>query len=153
MRQNRLRAGARYLSIAAMCAITATACGSIASTGSSGAGSGSGSGAGAAAPAKAPKVSLDIKVTGHPGAKPVRWTLRCDPAGGTHPDPAAACRVLLRAKNPFAPLPGHIMCPMIRVGSKTATVTGTWFGKKVHSVLADGGCTLQRWAEFGQIFN
>ena len=146
----RARAGARYFLIAAMCAVTATACGSAA------AGSGPAAGAGAAggtAAARAAKISLDMTVTAKPGAKPVHWTLRCDPVGGTHPDPAAACRELLAAGFPFGPLRAHVMCPMIRVGAKTATVTGTWFGKKVDSVLVDGGCMIARWREIGQVFN
>ena len=150
MRQDiaRARTGARYLLIAAMCAVTATACGSVAAGSGSAAGSASGT-----ATASAPKVSLDITVTSKPGAKPKHLTLRCDPAGGTHPDPAAACRVLLAAKSPFAPVGKHIMCPMILVGTKTATVKGTWFGTKVNSVLVDGGCTLARWTKIGQVFN
>jgi hypothetical protein len=141
----RARTGARYFLIAAMCAVTATACGSVAA--------GSSSAAGAGASASPPKVSLDITVTGQPGVKPKHWTLQCDPPGGTHPDPAAACRVLLAAKAPFAPVRKHLVCPMILVGTKTATVKGTFMGKKVDSVLVDGGCTLPRWTEIGQIFN
>jgi hypothetical protein len=141
----RARTGARYFLIAAMCAVTATACGSVAAGSSSAGGSG--------ASASPPKVSLDITVTGQPGAKPKHWTLQCDPPGGTHPDPAAACRVLLAAKAPFAPVSKHLVCPMILVGTKTATVKGTFMGKKVDSVLVDGGCTLARWTEIGQIFN
>jgi hypothetical protein len=145
MRPNTLaaRVSARYFLIAAICVITATACGSVAAPG-----------AGGGAIAKpAPKGSLELTVTSHPGAVPVHWTLRCDPAGGTHPDPAAACRALLAVKDPFAPLPKHIMCPMIQVGAKTATVTGRWFGKNVNLTLTDGGCSLGRWIEFGKIFN
>ena len=150
MKQDMLRArkGARYLLIAAMCAVTATACGSVAAGSSSAAGAGT-----SGTTASAPKVSLDITVTGKPGTRPEHWTLRCDPPGGTHPDPAAACRVLLAAKSPFAPLVKHVECPMILASSKKATIKGTWFGKKVDSVLVDGGCTMARWTKIGQIFN
>jgi Subtilisin inhibitor-like len=146
----RARTGARYLLIAAMCAITATACGSVRAGSGSAAGSGSG---GTSASASAPKVSLDITVVKKPGAKPQHWTLQCDPPGGTHPDPAGACKALLAAKSPFAPLRKHIECPMIRIGSETATIKGVWFGKKVDSVLTDGGCAMARWTKIGQIFN
>jgi hypothetical protein len=135
------RAGARSVLIAALCVTAAAGCGSIAAPGS-----------GAAGQAK-PRVSLDLTVTRYPGAVPVHWTLRCDPAGGTHPDPAAACRVLLAAKNPFAPVPKDVMCPMIVVNPRKATVTGTWFGKGVSLTLTDGGCTLGRWNQLGKIFN
>ncbi len=149
----RARTGARYLLIAAMCAITATACGSVkAGSGSGSAGSGSGA-ASASTKAHKPKVSLDMTVILKPGAKPQRWTLQCDPPGGTHPDPAGACRVLLAAKNPFAPIIKHVQCPMILASSERAIIKGWWFGKRVDMVMTDGGCSLARWSKIGQIFN
>lgn len=138
----RVRNGARYLLIAAICAAAATACGSKPAP----AGAGS-------APAPAPKVSLDITVSTTPSAPTKHWTLQCEPSGGTHPDPAAACAVLLKAKNPFAPLPKGIMCPMIRVGTKTAIIKGTYLGKHVDIKLSPGGCQLAQWEKIGQIFN
>jgi Subtilisin inhibitor-like len=127
--------------IAAACAGLVTACGSQAAPGSP-----------AASPKPAPKVSLDIRVSGV-GSTARHWTLQCDPAGGTHPDPAAACQVLLKAKNPFAPVPKGIMCPMIIVGAKRAVVKGTYFGQHVNTTFTQGGCQLARWAKIGQIFN
>ena len=96
------RSGAGYLLPAILCVITAAACGSVASTNS-------------APKPSAPqaKVSLTVVVTPTPGASPKRWTLRCEPTGGTDPDPKAACRELLAAKNPFARSRAAIMCPMI----------------------------------------
>ena len=136
----RARTGARYLLtplIAAACASAVTACGSTP----------------AASPAAAAKVSLDITVTTTPGAPTKHWTLRCDPAGGSHPDPAAACAVLLKAKAPFAAPAKGIMCPMIRVGTKTAIVKGTYFGRHVDTTFMPGGCGLPLWHEIGAIFN
>jgi hypothetical protein len=133
----KVRAGARCFLIAAVCA-AATACASAAPSG-------------AAAPA--PKVSLEITVSTTPGAPARHWTLRCDPAGGTHPHPAAACAVLLKAKSPFAPPPKGIMCPMIRVGAKTARIKGSYFGRQVDTTLTEGGCETAQWAQIGQIFN
>jgi hypothetical protein len=142
----RVRAGARCFLvaflIAAVCA-AATACGSAPAP--------SGAAAGVAMPA--PKVSLEITVSTTPGAPAQHWTLRCDPAGGTHPHPAAACAVLLKAKNPFAPLPKGIMCPMIRVGAKTARIKGSYFGRQIDTTLTEGGCQMAQWAQIGQIFN
>lgn len=140
------RKSARYFLIAALCVTAATACGSVAAPGAAAA-------SGGGTVAKTPQGSLNVTVTSHPGAQPVQRTLRCDPAGGTLPDPAAACRVLLAVKDPFSALPRHVMCPMIQVGAKTATVTGRWFGKDVKLTLTDGGCGLGRWLEFGKIFN
>jgi hypothetical protein len=136
----RARTGARYLLaplIAAACASAVTACGSTPA---------------ASAPAPA-KVSLDITVSSTPGAPSKHWTLRCDPAGGSHPDPAAACAVLLKAKAPFAAPSKGIMCPMIRVGTKTAVVKGTYFGRHVDTTFMPGGCGLPVWHQIGAIFN
>ena len=139
------RAGARSILIAAACAATVTACGTQAAGGSAASAH--------AAGAHAAKVSLTIQVTGKPGAKPERWTLRCDPAGGTHPDPQAACNVLLHAKSPFAAVPDHVMCPMILAGTKTATIKGTWFGKHIDTSFDRSGCGMLRWRKIGQIFS
>ncbi len=140
------RTAAWYLLIAAACAIVVTACGSATAPGSSPA-------SGSPPASTPPKISLDIKVSHGPGTPVRHWTLRCQPAGGTDPDPARACRVLMRAKAPFAPLPRGIMCPMIVAGTKVATVSGTWYGKPVNVTMNQGGCWLSRWAEVGQIFN
>jgi hypothetical protein len=142
-----LRAGGRSILIAAACAATVTACGSAHSAGTAA--------GGAAASAHAARVSLSIQVAGKPGAKLEHWTLRCEPAGGTHPDPQAACGVLLHAKTPFAAVPDHVMCPMIVAGTQTqtATVKGTWFGKHIDTIFNRSGCGLLRWQKIGQIFN
>jgi hypothetical protein len=132
------RSGARYLLPAILCVVTAAACGSATSTSS---------------PAKpAAKVSLTVVVTPRPGATPKRWTLRCDPTGGTHPDAQAACRDLLRAKNPFAPIPHGFMCPMIVAGPQKATISGIFFGQHVASNFSKIGCAGARWAKLGEVF-
>jgi Subtilisin inhibitor-like len=132
----RARSGARYLLIAAVCAAAATACGTAAAP------------AGSPAPAK---VSLDIKVSGGSGGAH-NWTLLCDPAGGTHPNPAAACTVLLKAKDPFAPAPRGLMCPMIAASARVATVTGIYFGQHINTTITEGGCDGARWTRIGQLF-
>lgn len=142
------RAGSlRYVLIAAACAAALTACGSAAS--SSGGSPSSGGDPGAAAP----KVSLTITVTGTPGSPARHWTLTCDPAGGTHPDPAAACAALLRAKGPSYAQPKGLMCPMILASARVATIQGTYYGQPVHSTIRDGGCTMSKWAQLGQVIN
>ncbi|MDX6332859.1 MAG: hypothetical protein QOG05_199 [Streptosporangiaceae bacterium] len=140
-------AGARYCLIAAVCAAAATACGTPHAASPA-----SRAGAGQPAAARPAAVSLVIKVTGA-GAPPRGWTLRCDPVGGTHPDAPNACRVLLHAKNPFAPMPRGPMCPVRAIGARTATVTGTWFGHPVDAVFIQNGCGLPRWTKIRQIFN
>jgi len=143
----RVPAGARYFLIAAVCAAAATACGSLHASSPA-----SPAAAGQTAAVRPAAVSLVIKVTG-PGAPPRRWTLRCDPVGGTHPDAAKACRILLHAKNPFAPIPRGPMCPVNAIGTRTATVKGTWFGYPVDATFIQSGCGLPRWTKISQIFN
>jgi len=140
----RLRLVAGAAVVAAVVAVAG--CGLASSTGAPGTGAGS-------PPTQAAKVSLTITVTNGPGSKPVHWTLRCDPAGGTHPDPARTCGMLLAVKNPFAPRPIHVMCPMIMESSRQAVVTGTWFGRPVNRVVIDGGCDLGLWSKIGPIFS
>jgi hypothetical protein len=147
------RARARVVTSAAACAaavaLTVAGCGSVAAPGAAGP-----AGAGGTA-AKTPKVSVDLSITHGTGTKAVHWTLRCEPAGGTDPDPAAACKTLLGVKDPFAAAPRrvHVMCPMILASAEQVTVTGTWFGHKVHRVIVDGGCDLGLWSEIGQVFH
>ena len=135
------RSGAGYLLPAVLCVITAAACGSVTGTSSSSKPS-----------APAARVSLTVVVTATPGATPKRWTLRCEPTGGTDPDAKAACRELLAAKDPFAPIPRGIMCPMIVAGPQKATVSGTFFGQHVESDFSRAGCEGMRWAKLGAVF-
>ena len=139
--------GARYVLIALLCAATATACGSERASGQGPAAAGGHTSAGADSAA----VRLVIEVTSYPGAKPQRWTLRCDPVGGTHPDPRTACRVLEHAKNPFAPARPSMMCPP-PPSSPTATIKGTWFGHPVDATYTQNGCGLSRWRRMRPVF-
>jgi hypothetical protein len=133
----------RYRPAVMLCLLAVVACGRATSTG-------------AGQPSHHPpaaKVSLNVVVTASPGARPRHWTLRCDPTGGTHPDARAACRQLLAAKNPFAPVPRGIMCPMIASGPQQARVTGTYFGRPVEGTFSRlNGCAAVRWSELGHVF-
>jgi hypothetical protein len=104
--------------------------------------------------APAAKATLTIKVTDRADGKVTRWTLRCDPPGGTTPDPAAACKTLSGTKDVLiVPLRHHIMCPMIMVSGKQIVVDGKWFGKQVHRVITDGGCDLPIFNNLAKTFN
>ena len=140
--------GVRYFLIVALCAAVATACGALhASSPKPAAGTGQPEpGSGPAA------VSLVINVTGAPGAPPRRWTLRCDPVGGTYPHAAKACRVLLHAKEPFAPSPRGAACPVNAI-ARTMTIKGTWFGHPVDAIFNQNGCGFPRSAKIRQIFS
>jgi Subtilisin inhibitor-like len=98
------------------------------------------------------KISLDITFAATSSSPARDYTLFCEPTGGTTPDPAAACAKLLAGDDIFAPRPVRVMCPMIKVVSGRATVTGTYFGTPEHMTIMAGGCDLARWTELKAIF-
>jgi hypothetical protein len=99
-----------------------------------------------------PQSSLSISVTAAHGSAPRHWTLTCDPAGGTHPDPQAACAALAHAKDPFSPVASTAMCPMIPASPQTAAITGTWDGKKISATYSRAtGCAVQRWNQLNKV--
>lgn len=75
------------------------------------------------------------------------WTLTCDPPGGDHPDPEAACRALEKnGRTALPPVPKDQACTMIYGGPQKARITGTWNGKQVDSTLSrTNGCEIARW--------
>jgi hypothetical protein len=131
--------------------LLAAACGSTAAPGTGAPDAGSG-GSTAATPAASARISLDVDFAGSPTTRPEHYILRCEPAGGSVADPAAACAKLLKDADIFGPLPAHVLCPMIMADAGRATVTGTYFGRHVHESLVDGGCDLARWAKLRQVF-
>jgi hypothetical protein len=144
---------------AGACALLVAACGSAAAPGSGTSAAGeSGSSppaAGSSGPATTAtaKISLDVKFSGSPTTAAAHYTLRCDPAGGTVTDPAAACARLMRDTSLFGPLPAHVACPMIMANAGRATVTGSYLGHRVHETVVDGGCDLGRWEKLRQVFS
>jgi Subtilisin inhibitor-like len=102
--------------------------------------------ASSATPGEAGTTDLTIVVNDGSG-KTSTWRLACDPPGGSHPDPKAACRVL-KANGAAAlpPVPEDKICTQIYGGPETATITGTWEGKQVLSQFArNDGCQISRW--------
>jgi aminoglycoside phosphotransferase (APT) family kinase protein len=74
------------------------------------------------------------------------YTLRCDPAGGTLPQPARACRRLAQLKDPFAPTPKGTVCTQIYGGPQIAFVTGRFRGRSVRAHFnRKNGCEIARW--------
>lgn len=89
---------------------------------------------------------LTIELRARPNAEPVTFTLRCDPPGGDHPDPTAACRELDALETPFAPVPRRVMCTEQYGGPQTATVAGTFRGEQVRAEFdRTNGCEISRW--------
>jgi hypothetical protein len=134
------------------CGVLAAACGAAAAPGSAPASGSHSSGThSAASTTEAAKASLTI-VTAAPGHVH-RWTLRCDPPGGTEPDAATACSLLIAHKTIIQPTDVKVFCPMIMSDAPGFVINGTWFGRPVHETITDGGCDLSRWSQLHQIFN
>ena len=91
--------------------------------------------------------SLRIAVRATPTAPVLITTLRCNPAGGTVPRPADACRRLLAAGRAiFAPTPRDSICTEIYGGPQEALVTGTLRGAKIWARFRRrDGCDIARW--------
>jgi hypothetical protein len=101
---------------------------------------------------------LTIAVTGSGERGQARsHSLSCDPAGGDHPDPDAACRELADAAaegDPFAPVPDDAICTMIDGGPATAEVTGTWRGERVEAEFSrQNGCEIARWDKLATVLS
>ncbi len=101
---------------------------------------------------RAGTTELIIVVRSGRGSEERRFSLVCDPAGGDHPDPEAACRLLDELDDPFAPVPPDTMCTEIYGGPQTATVTGTLRGEPVDAELdRTNGCEISRWDQHAVI--
>jgi hypothetical protein len=84
----------------------------------------------AAAGATHPRTDLTLAYMAQAGYA-TAVTLRCDPPGGAHPKPVAACRTLRAVGGRPARLtPARTMCTMI-YAPITAQITGKWRGKKI----------------------
>lgn len=101
-----------------------------------------------------PDTSLTIVVDTGSAEGAVEWTLRCDPPGGTHPDPAAACATLAEVDPAvFDPVPPDQACTQIFGGPETATVTGELRGERLDAEFArNNGCEINRWDALAGVF-
>jgi Subtilisin inhibitor-like len=77
----------------------------------------------------------------------IRWTLRCDPARGTHPRRVAVCRELARLGwRAFRAVPLDKACTQIYGGPQVAIVSGRVDGRAVWARLSRAdGCQIARW--------
>jgi hypothetical protein len=111
-----------------------------------------GCGAGEGAPTATPRTSLQISFwpSGPDAGAPKRWTLRCDPTGGTLPRRAAACTKLDAMTRPFAPLRKDLVCTEQYGGPGEAVVSGTFEGTRVWIRLTlRNGCEISRAKKLG----
>jgi Subtilisin inhibitor-like len=92
------------------------------------------------------RLTIELHPNGLGRTPVVRHTLRCQPAGGTLPHPAAACAALLRLAHPFASVPGGVACATIVLGPQVALVRGTLRGTPVATRLSrQDSCQNERW--------
>ena len=100
-----------------------------------------------AAPAVETAVTITYWPDGADRSKSVRWTLRCDPTGGTLPRPARACaKLAVGGVKLFAPVPPNMACTEIYGGPQKARVVGVVNGKRVWAILSrTDGCQIGRW--------
>jgi hypothetical protein len=99
----------------------------------------------AAEPSRATELQIVVWPAGREGKK-LEVTLTCDLAGGTHPDPAAACAALARERNALNPIPEDAMCTQEFGGPEEGEVTGTIEGEQVEAMLSRrNGCEIDRW--------
>jgi len=96
-------------------------------------------------------VTLYPQGPGAPGTAR-HYVLRCEPAAGTVPRPARACRLLLRLPRPFAPVPPGTVCSQLALGPQEAFVSGRLRGAQVnaHLVVRDS-CEIARWRRLAAV--
>jgi Tol biopolymer transport system component len=86
-------------------------------------------------------------------SKSQRWTLACQPARGTLPRRARACRLLLAMRRPFRPVPPGTACTEIYGGPQVAEVRGRFRGRRVSAQFTrTDGCQIERWNRVGFLF-
>lgn len=96
---------------------------------------------------------LTVTVSPGPGEPPVAWLLTCDPPGGDHPDPVAACAALDAVPAPFDPVPPGTISAQVWGGPQTATITGTWRGVPVSATYNRiNAAESARWNRLAAVF-
>jgi Subtilisin inhibitor-like len=126
-----------------VCLTLMTACGPL--NGSSDSDSGSGTSTLAAG------TNLVVTVWPQGQGRSRRWTLTCDPAGGSLPRPRAACSRLTRAA--LRPLPLDTICTQIYGGPQRARVTGRIDGEPIDARFSrSNGCEIHRWDSVRYLF-
>jgi hypothetical protein len=84
----------------------------------------------------------------------ITWEIQCEPTGGDHPDPAAACAALTSVPDPFGPVPPPARCAEIpESGLEVAVLEGTFRGREVRSTFErTSACVTPRWDRIAPVF-
>ena len=100
-------------------------------------------------PAPGPGIGADLTVALDEGGTgtTTTWTLTCEPPGGDHADPEAACAALAAAGvEAFAPPPRDETCTEQWGGPQVAVVSGTVGETAVQARFSrTNGCEIGRW--------
>jgi hypothetical protein len=81
------------------------------------------------------------------------WTLRCDPPGGTFPDPEQACERLDDVEQPFAETPEDAICTEQYGGDELASIQGVYRDEGVNTRFdRTNGCEMSRWEKHAFLF-
>lgn len=80
--------------------------------------------------------------------KPTTYRLKCDPPGGTFPNPEEACKKLDELDQPFAETPDDAMCTEQFGDEQVASINGVYRDETVNARFSrDDGCEIARWDE------
>jgi hypothetical protein len=104
-------------------------------------------GTGSAGSTQTTALTITYWESGVANGDPARWTLRCDPAGGTLARPGMACRRLAEVgRRVFTPVPRNAICTEIYGGPQVARVNGRLAGMRVWATFSrQNGCHISRW--------
>jgi hypothetical protein len=103
------------------------------------------------------EAAINLKVTLWPNGEAgdsITWTLQCEPPGGDHPDPEAACAALAESGDPFGPVAPPDRCKEIPGGEEdVAVIDGDYLGRQVHSRFTRANaCVSGRWDRIAPVF-
>jgi Subtilisin inhibitor-like len=100
------------------------------------------------------RLSISVWPEGRDGGKPARvLTLRCRPAGGSHPTPARACVRLQANLAALKAVPRTRACDARFRGPQEALLSGTVNGRPIRAALnRRNGCEAARWNRLAPLF-
>ena len=97
----------------------------------------------------APTTDLTISVYGLLTPVAREYRLTCDPDGGTHPQPKAACEAIRTSPGTVKPVPPTANCYDRVFGPERAKVSGLLFGVEVTSTFSRvNSCEEDRWQDW-----
>ena len=92
------------------------------------------------------KYSLVVSYQQSLETPPQKWTIKCNPPGGSGKNANVICKKLLSIKDPFQMNQKDEMCAQIFESAEVAKVKGTWNGKPIsNSYSKINGCEQARW--------